>query len=296
MTSPSQRSPDTPSWDGQLSDIWLSRLDEREAPLAPILDALFEHAELQPGMTVLDVGCGAGPSTFEAARRVAPAGRVVGADISHAMIEAARQRADNQPNIDWLVADVQQHGFDPDTFDAVISRFGVMFFDDTLAAFRNLARATRPGGRLTMAVWPERDESDYFYQPLHTLAETLDRLGAEINMLPGTQGPFALGNRDELRNMLTAAGWAQVEIQQDQRKLYLGGPGASVVQAVDAALSFGPVAAGLEKLGPAVNAEARKDLIHHLQQWHDGNGVALTGGFLNVTARRPGAAPDDADQ
>lgn len=296
MTSPSQRSSDTPRWDGQLSDIWLSRLDEREAPLAPILDALFEHAELQPGMTVLDVGCGAGPSTFEAARRVAPSGRVVGADISSAMIEAARQRADNQPNIDWLVADVQQHDFDPDTFDAVISRFGVMFFDDTLAAFRNLAGATRPGGRLTMAVWPERDESDYFYQPLHTLAKTLDRLGAEITMLPGTQGPFALGNRAELRNMLTAAGWTQVEIQQDQRKLYLGGSGASVVQAVDAALSFGPVAAGLEELSPEVNAEVRKDLIHHLQQWHDGNGVALTGGFLIVTARRPGVAPDDADQ
>lgn len=124
--------------------------DTNEALLAPFGQAMLDAALLRPGERVLDVGCGHGTSPLEAAERVAASGRVVGVDISAVMLEPARQRvaAAGVDNVELLQADAQVHPFEPASFDVVISRFGMMFFDDPEAAFGNLARALQPGGRL----------------------------------------------------------------------------------------------------------------------------------------------------
>ncbi len=272
-----------PTWDDAASERWLAQLDARETPLAPVLDALFVRADLQPGETVLDVGCGAGPSTLEAARRVNP-GRVTGVDISPGLIEVGVGRTGDLP-IDWMVADVETARLAPAAYDVVISRFGVMFFADPTRAFGNLAAACRPDGRLVVAIWPRRGQSEFFARPLQVLTATFDRLGIDAEALPDDRGPFALGDRDRTTQMLTTAGWDDIEITQDDRPLYLGGPGATDEQAADFCVSFGPVNAMLANRSADVVEAVRSDLLTAVAQWRDEIGVGLPGGELIVSAR-----------
>lgn len=119
-------------WDPERVASWLRRAEGLERQLAPVSAVLFAAADLQPGERVLDVGCGSGPTTREAAAVVGTSGRVTGIDVSADMIEAAR--AASSPSIEWIVADVATWEPPPTVWNVVISRFGVMFFDDPPAA------------------------------------------------------------------------------------------------------------------------------------------------------------------
>jgi len=272
-------------WDEESTRNWLAHRDVRETPLLPVLDALMEAAHLQPGERVLDVGCGAGPTTVVAARAVGAAGHVLGVDVAPAMVEAARARFDDA-SISWLVADAEQHPFEAGSFDVVLSRFGVMFFADPARAFANLASACRVGGRLVVAVWPLRDRSAFFARPLDVIVGAGKRLGVTLALPPVDGGPFALGDPDRLRQLLTAAGWSDVAIVEDQRPLYLGGPGASDEQAAAFVVNFGFERLILTGQPAEVLAAVRHDLGAALHQWRDDVGVGLPGGFLLVSARR----------
>src|SRR5690606_23800198 len=135
----------------------------------------------QPGERVLDVGCGSGPTTRLAARLVGPTGSVVGLDVARAMLDAAASVAvePEAAPIRWLEADAARWTPDGELVDAVISRFGVMFFDDPEAAFTALAAATRPGGRLCTMVWDRRDRSPLFQVPLGVVTRSLREQGLE---------------------------------------------------------------------------------------------------------------------
>ena len=159
-------------WSGERVARWLRQAPGLERQLAPVSEVLFEAARLRPGESVLDVGCGTGPTTFAAARAVGPTGRVWGLDVSGEMLAAARavagERADAAAApVDWVEADAVTWLAEAAAHDVVLSRFGVMFFSAPLAAFTNLARATRAGGRLAFASWRRRDESELFAVPLH---------------------------------------------------------------------------------------------------------------------------------
>lgn len=273
------------TWDEVTSQRWLAQLDVREATVAPVLEALLHAADLRPDERVLDVGCGAGPTTLAAAARVGASGTVTGADISPAMIEAARTRSPDA-QVDWLVADAEQHPFPVGSYDVVISRFGVMFFADPLRAFSNLAAACRAGGRLVVAVWPVRDRSDFFSRPLEVLIKTGERLGRPLPLPPTDGGPFSLGDPDRLSRLLTDAGWRDVTVEIDQRLLYLSGPGASDEQAVDYVLDLGPARLALADQPAELVQAARTDLQRALRDWRDDVGVGLPAGFLIVSARR----------
>jgi SAM-dependent methyltransferase len=205
--------------------------DTNEALLAPFGQAMLDAARLQPGERVLDVGCGFGTSTLEAAERVAPSGRVVGVDISAAMLEPARQRvaAAGLDNIDLLQADAQVHPFDAGTFDAMISRFGTMFFEDPQAAFANLAGALRPGGRLAFVCPQDPLKSEWVAVALGAAVATLGRapdLGP-----PDAPGTFAFADGDRLTRLLAAGGFQEVKLQTVTRPVRLG-------QTKDDAVSF----------------------------------------------------------
>jgi SAM-dependent methyltransferase len=150
-----------PVWDDERAALWLANVDARERQLQPVSDALFDRANLQPGECVLDVGVGSGPTTGQAWEAVRPDGSVTGIDIAPPMIAAARQRV-TASEIEWLVGDAASYDLPPRTYDAVISRFGVMFFADPVAGFRNLCEATRPGGRLIVTVWSNLYATGFF--------------------------------------------------------------------------------------------------------------------------------------
>jgi SAM-dependent methyltransferase len=191
-------------WNGSAANAWVANqamLDQMFYPFEALLTG-----GLLPGQRVLDVGCGTGATTLAAARR---AGHCTGADISAPMIAVARERA-AAAGLDaaFLCADVQDHAFAPQEFDAVISRFGVMFFTNPIAAFTNLHRAARPGATLHLYAWRSPDEN-----PFMTTAE---RAAAPLvtlpPMAPGQPGQFAFADSARVREILGHGGWGDIDI------------------------------------------------------------------------------------
>lgn len=200
-------------WSSESGNKWVENAAVLDAAMAPALDAVLEAAALQPGERVLDIGCGTGASTLAAAAAVGPDGRVTGADISPVMLEGARKRAAEAgcATVDFVVADAQTHGFEPGAFDAMISRFGVMFFADSVAAFANLATAMRPGGRMHFVCWSGLQENPWFSLPRQV---AIDRLGAPEPADPRAPGPMAFAERDYVTGILERAGLAEVSSQE----------------------------------------------------------------------------------
>lgn len=203
-------STDPAVWNEVWPELWRRHGDRIEAMDGPAGAAMLREAALRTGEKVLDVGCGAGMSTVDAARRVGPAGKVVGVDVSAPMIEltGARARAASLHNVSLVVADAQTHAFDKGSFDVVISRFGTMFFDDPVAGFANLARSLRPGGRLSMVVVREPQDDPWMATVLDAVARFV---GAEGRDRVEDYGSFSLGVGEQLDHVLDEAGFLDVD-------------------------------------------------------------------------------------
>lgn len=272
-----------PVWDEERAACWLANADAREKQLQPVSDALFERASLQPGERVLDVGVGSGPTTGQAWEAVRPDGSVTGVDIAPPMIAAARQRI-TAPEIEWIVGDAASYDFSPRIYDAVISRFGVMFFTDPVAAFRNLCKATRPSGRLIVTVWSQLHATGLFGIPYTVATTTLHRLGAEYQGFPPDGILFSLGRPEIIREVLTAAGWGDIETTVDNRTLYLP---QDPPAAAKMTMASGPVQVLLEGQPNMVRAEVQSALTADYAHRQDELGIGLPAGFIVVAARRP---------
>jgi SAM-dependent methyltransferase len=197
-------------WNNQAGHNWVEQnamLDRLFTPFErPLIDAV------QGAQAVLDVGCGAGATTFAVARNLDPGGRCTGADISVPLIERARRRASETGagNTDFLLADAQTHDFQPQTFDAVISRFGVMFFDDPVAAFANLRRASRTDADLACIAWRGRQDNPFMTAAERAAAPLLPEAPPRD---PAAPGQFAFADPGRVEGILSTAGWRDVDIQ-----------------------------------------------------------------------------------
>jgi len=154
-------------WNGDSGHRWIAQRERHASVRQPLLPHLWAAAAIAPGERVLDVGCGCGESSVEAARR---GGIVTGIDFSATMLSAA-QRASN---VEYVLADAQSHPLPEAAFDVVISSFGVMFFDDPVAAFANFRRCLRPGGRLAFLCWQGQSRSEVFSIPLRAFSSPID--------------------------------------------------------------------------------------------------------------------------
>lgn len=179
-------------------DLWLPQL-------APVGARLLDALGARPGERVLDVACGTGVLAREAAGRVGAAGRVTGLDVNEGMLAVARARA---PGVDWRRGPAEAIDEPDGSFDAVVSQFGLMFFEDRVAALREMRRVLRPGGRLVVAVWAGIDDVPGYA----AMTALLDRLfGARI--ADELRAPFCLGDTGALRALFAAAGMADGEIR-----------------------------------------------------------------------------------
>lgn len=267
---------------------WIAGAAQREAQMVPVSEELFAAAALQPGESVLDVGCGTGPTTRSAAKLVAPGGRAVGTDLSPMMIAAAQQLAAEQPDApqpEWVAADAETYDFGAGQFDVVLSRFGVMFFPDPQAAFANLLRATRPGGRLVAAIWRTRPHVPLFRIPYDTATEVLDELGVSYQPVPDDDNQSSLGSHESVVAVLQPAGWSDIETHPSTRSLYVGGE-LTPQQAAESALDIGPIRGVLEGRSEEIRREVSARLLTRYEPLYDGTGVLVPGGFMIVTARR----------
>lgn len=198
-------------WNTSGGDAWVALQPVIDAMFAPIEEVLVSGASIREGGSVLDIGCGAGATTLAMARRVGPRGSCLGVDISEPLVARAKERAsaEGMSSVSFVRADVQTHPFTPESFDAVISRFGVMFFDDPEAAFENVLRAMRPAGTLRFVAWRSPADNPFMTAAARATASLLPDLRAPNPDLPG-QWAFADGDR--VRRILGASGWADVDV------------------------------------------------------------------------------------
>lgn len=269
-------------WNGEAGDAWVEHADRHDR----MLDALGRHtldaARIQPGERVLDVGCGTGQLAVQAAGRAGGAGRVVGVDISGPMLEAARRRAAGLPQVQFVQADCQTDPL-PGPFDVAVSRFGVMFFDDPVAAFANLLAATRPGGRLAFVAWQSLFENEWALVPAAVLGE---HVPLPEPPPPGEPGPFAFADPDRVRSILDGAGWAEVSLEDVRRPVPLAG-GRTVDEVLAVLEQDVMVRTLLADADDATRAEALAALRAELADRAGPNGVELGAAAWVVTAVRP---------
>lgn len=213
-------------------------------------EVLRRAAGVQSHDHVLDIGCGAGRTTRQAAR-AARAGRALGVDMSASAIGQARERAaaEGLGNVTFERADAQVHGFPPERFDLALSRFGTMFFNDPVAAFANIGRALRPAGRLVMMVWQagERNEWDV------ALRRSLDAAGDS-----GGPDPFSLADPPAVTEILQAAGFAGVAFTDVDEPVYYG---PDVAAALDWVHGFTCTREALTRLDPAAADERLREML-----------------------------------
>lgn len=220
---------------------WVGLGGAMEARLAPVSDLLIQLAALQPGETVLDIGCGAGLTSLAAAQAVGPNGHVLGVDISDTMLEAARALGTqaNTANLTLTLGDAQTDEFSPPA-NVLISRFGVMFFEDPIAAFANLRRSTAPGARMVLTAWAPLSANEHWRKPLE-LVETL--VGPGAPRIPHAPGPLAFDEPDYVSTLLREAGWQNGTVRAVEVNLH----GVSLDEEARVACFMGPSGALLEE-------------------------------------------------
>ncbi len=263
--------------------------DAIERQFGVVLDLLLAAAALRPGERVLDVGCGTGPSTLAAAALVGTHGSVVAADVSTEMIAAASARplpADAAP-VEWVVADAQTWQTGGAPFDVVLSRFGVMFFDDAATAFANLHSMAGADGRLCVSVWAHRTETEMFEVVLSTTLASLAEQGVEPGTVPAVDwGPFSLGDAPAATAMLESVGWHDVAWTPHHIRIPIGG-GMSPQEAAPIVMQLGPTRMALLGADPDVVARVEGRVVEALRQHVDDAGHVVLGGSIGIiTARR----------
>ncbi|HEY4210253.1 MAG TPA: class I SAM-dependent methyltransferase [Steroidobacteraceae bacterium] len=202
-------------WNDSAGRAWVEMQAVLDQVLKPFQDLLLDEVratgESGPLREVLDIGCGAGSTTLAVARELGPKGRCVGVDISEPLVAAARARAVSEGSAgSFIHADAQEYPFEAESFDCVISRFGVMFFDDPVRAFANLRRAAKAGGALRCIAWRSAAENPFMTTAERAAAPLLQNLPARQ---PNAPGQFALGDRSRIATILAESGWTEVEIQ-----------------------------------------------------------------------------------
>lgn len=269
-------------WSDQAGPVWVAQQAAMDKALQPVLDLLLTRAALAPGARVVDVGCGAGTSTLAAGRIVGPNGAVTGVDISGTLLAQAKGQAAGMPQVSFLRADAQTHVFE-DGFDAMISRFGVMFFDDFTAAFTNMATALRPAGTVTFATWGPIPENPYFTLPARIAKRVI---GEAPKTDPDAPGPFALRDAARGAYILAAAGMTDVAVDDVELMLTPEGDARTVAELM---CEIGPAQRVLAHFdaGPAARADLVREIASALEAHATPEGIRLPARINLFRASKP---------
>jgi len=263
-------------WNDRAGRGWAELSDMLDRLLQPFVPPLLDEIGPLAGRRILDVGCGAGALTLAAAEQ---GGHGVGVDISGPLVEAARARADRLglASAEFVQADAQTCRFDLQSFDALASRFGVMFFDDPVAAFRNLRSAVRPAGRLACLVWRSAAENPFMTAAERAAADRLPKLPERVENAPGQ---FGFADPGRVRSILAEGGWqdpaarpldVECSLTEDELGLYVR--------------RMGPVADLLPTLDDATRSEVERRVDAAFRPYVRNGEARFTAACWMVTAR-----------
>jgi SAM-dependent methyltransferase len=268
-------------WNEQGGPRWVKLQEALDRQLASFGYVVMDRLAIGSGERVLDVGCGCGETSLELGRRVGASGSVLGVDISTIMLERAQERGKSVANVRFLVADAQTYPFEAGAFDAIFSRFGVMFFNDPPAAFTNLARALKPGGRIGFHCWKALADNPWMTVPFFA---ALQHVPPPTPPPPNAPGPFAFADADRVRGILTDAGFAEIDFESRSDAMGVGS--GSLDEAADFALQMGPASIAIREAAPETIAKVRASVREALAPYKTGDGVRLATASWVVTARR----------
>jgi len=210
-TAHETRDEQTKRWNSAPGQAWVEMQAVLDQTFTPLETVLVDAVAAASPARVLDIGCGTGATTLAVARRIAPKEGCVGVDISEPMIAAARARAERERlHVTFICANAQEHAFDPASMDMLISRFGVMFFDDPVRAFANMHRAARSSAELRFIVWRSAAENPFMTTAERAAAPLLPNLPERK---PDAPGQFAFANGERVHGILKESGWSAIDIQ-----------------------------------------------------------------------------------
>ncbi len=264
---------------GSSGERWLAHIDRFEGMLTEIGEAAIAHAGFSPGERVVDVGCGCGPTTLAIAGKVA---HVTGVDVAPKLIALAKKRAAEAGigNADFQVMDCETGTPAGAPFDRLFSRFGVMFFANSEAAFRNMHSWLKPGGRMDIAVWAGPDRNPWFGAVGGVIAAHFDMPAPE----PDAPGPFRLGNPDATSAMLSAAGFKDVRVTDHMADQPFGGPGATPDGAIDFCLKALDMQGLLDGADAATQSAVLAELRAVFEAHQTPDGIMMPGCSLFISS------------
>jgi SAM-dependent methyltransferase len=269
-------------WNGAPGRRWVALHDDLEELHAPVSDLILSAAAPLDGARILDIGCGAGSLTIAARQAAGPRGTALGADLSEPLLDAARNAAGQTGigDIRFEAADAQTHSWPDAGFDRLLSRFGVMFFDDFPAAFANLYRTLAPGGRAVLAVWADAAANPWFRD---TKSAAVARLGAGPPADPDAPGPMALRDPRRGASLLRDAGFSDPEARLVDLTLHHRGGWDAMTRVLP---QIGPVAATMRDRNgtPEDLAAILADLRGRWSPYLDETGLTLPARLVLYTA------------
>lgn len=255
-------------WNEGSGRTWVEMQAVLDGILAPFASMVIDAGFPGEGGRVLDIGCGAGTTTFAMARRLGSRGHCAGVDISEPLLTAARARAaaEQIANVSFVRADAQTHTFEPGGADAVISRFGVMFFDDPEAAFANLRRAVRTSAKLTFVAWRSPAENPFMTEARRAAEPLLPNMPVAD---PNAPGQFAFADGERVQRILERAGWSDIAL----RAVDTEGQVAEK-DLLAYVTKLGPVGAALREVQDEATRERVTDILRAAFQPYIRNGSA----------------------
>jgi SAM-dependent methyltransferase len=266
-------------WNGASTTRWVTHQAALDQALRPFGSAAIERLRVRDGDRILDVGCGCGDTCFELAILAGPKGAVSGIDVSAALLARARERAPADSRVEFIEADAGTQPLGA-RFDALFSRFGVMFFADPTAAFRQLRAALVSGGRVSCVCWRGWSENAWATVPWNAARAHLP--GAPATLEAPGPGPFAFADPHMVRRTLLDTRFTQVQLDKFDAPVVFSTTG--MAQAVEFACAAGPVARLLGDASETVRAQVRSSMAGVLQRYRVGDSVALGGASWIVTA------------
>ena len=268
-------------WKSTAGQHWVQHEDRHDRMLASLTSRLMSTAGISGTDKILDIGCGCGETSRIAARQAAD-GEVLGVDISAPMLARARVRAEEEglANLRFEEADAATAQLPAAYYDLVLSRFGVMFFDDARAAFENISRSLRPGGRLAFLCWREVMQNEHIVVPFSVLAAHAPPpdIGG-----PDAPGPFSLADPERIRELLNDAGCTDIKVEPLHERLRLG---ADVPDALAYFSEHPAASSSITAMDEATLAKVADELAEAIRPYQTPEGVFFGSAAWLVTARR----------
>lgn len=267
-------------WNGQSGQAWVEAQGLLDTMFQPFEDRLVESVRAAAARRVLDVGCGTGSTTLAIAGQLGASGQGTGIDISEPMIAVARRRARAEGSLARFIGgDAQTSGFEPGSFDMIVSRFGVMFFDDPVAAFANLRRAASAGSELCLIAWRGPEHNAFMTTAERAAAPLLPSLPVRQ---PDAPGQFAFADRHRVAGILRQSGWTDIDIQPLDEECRF--PESALIHYFT---RLGPVGLALNEVGPPLRARIIDRVREAFDLYVSGSEVRYTAACWMVRARAP---------